>query len=47
MTERRKQKIEIADIEFAYDNHKLIHLLKSRGTAITNLKFDEIKALDW
>jgi hypothetical protein len=46
---KRKDKvgIEIADIEFAYDNHELINLLKKRGTAITNLKFDQIKAADW
>lgn len=35
--------VEVFDIQFAFRNHKLIHLLKQRGTAITNLDFEKMK----
>jgi hypothetical protein len=28
-------KLTVNDVEFAYNNHELIHLLEKRGTAIT------------
>jgi len=38
--------IQVADIIFAYDNSNLINLLKKRGTAIANLKFDEMRKVE-
>lgn len=34
------------DIQFAFNNHSLIHALKTRGTGITNLDFDKVKEQD-
>jgi len=36
----------VREIQFAYNNHSLINLLKLRGTAITNLDFDGIRDCD-
>lgn len=41
--EKEKCKVEVFDIQFAFNNHKLINILKARGTAITNLDFDKIR----
>lgn len=40
------KKVQVADIIFAYDNSNLINLLKKRGTAIGNLKFDEMRKVE-
>jgi cytochrome c peroxidase len=39
-------KNRIADIVFAYNNEKLIMLLKKRGAAIKYLKFDEMRKIE-
>lgn len=36
----------IADVIFAYDNKNLINLLKARGAAIANLKFEEMREVE-
>lgn len=36
----------VADIQFAYDNHELIALLRKRGAAITKLDFNKMEELD-
>jgi len=41
-----EEKCDIQDIQFAYNNHKLISLLKKRGRAITNCKFDDMRSYD-
>lgn len=38
--------VKIIEIQFAYDNHELIEKLRLRGTAILNLKTDEIAKYD-
>lgn len=38
--------VRITDIQFAYDNHELIGLLKLRGAAITALNFDKMRETD-
>lgn len=38
--------VDVFDIEFAYNNHDLIKLLKLRGSAITYLQFDKVKEYD-
>jgi len=37
---------KIIDIQFAYNNHKLISKLQQRGTAITNLNFKNLNKID-
>jgi len=36
-------KVQIADIIFAYDNAKMINLLKARGNDILHMKFDKMR----
>jgi len=38
--------IEVAHVEFVFNNHELISLLKKRGTAITNLDFDKLNEVE-
>ena len=41
-----RSKIHVSDIEFAYNNAKIINLLKKRGTAITYLDFKGVKQIE-
>ena len=45
-TIEERSKIEVSDIEFAYNNAKIINLLKARGYAITYLDFKTVKEID-
>lgn len=45
-TKEQRSQVRVIDIEFAYNNHQMIDLLKQRGTAITNLNFDTVKEID-
>ena len=36
--------MDVAEIQFAYNNHALMSLLKTRGTAIRDLDFDTLEA---
>jgi hypothetical protein len=38
--ETQKLQVKVFDIEFAFNNHKLINILKKRGAAITKLDFE-------
>lgn len=38
--------VEVKDIQFAYNNHEVIAILKTRGTAIAACKWDKVKELD-
>ena len=40
---QEKYKLRVVDIQFGYDNHKLIDLLKNRGQSIVGLKYDKVK----
>lgn len=48
LTEEQKKelKVEVFDVQFAFNNYKLINILKRRGTAITNLDFDTVNKCD-
>lgn len=41
-----ESKIQVADVIFAYDNSKMIHLLRARGNDILHLKFDKMREKD-
>ena len=39
-------KLDVFDIQFAYNNHEVINILKKRGAAITYLKWDVVQQCD-
>lgn len=41
-----KTEIEVVDINFAFNNHTVINLLKDRGAAIIACEFDIVKKLE-
>lgn len=45
-TERNACEVKVFDIQFAFNNHALIHALKARGTGISNLDFDKVNEQD-
>ena len=38
-----KYKLRVVDIQFGYNNHELIDLLKERGSAIVEMKYTKVK----
>jgi hypothetical protein len=38
--------VKVKDIQFAYNNHAVINILKKRGTAIAQCKWDQVKVCD-
>jgi len=46
MEEEDPDAVRIVDITFAFNNHKMINLLKKRGAAITALNFDKMRLHD-
>mmetsp|Transcript_8384 Transcript_8384/g.14010 ORF Transcript_8384/g.14010 Transcript_8384/m.14010 type:complete len:683 (+) Transcript_8384:250-2298(+) len=41
-----REKCQIQDIQFAYNNHRLLILLRERGTAIMNCQFDKMREIE-
>ena len=42
----KSDEINVKDIQFAYNNHSVIYILKKRGTAITQCKWDIVAECD-
>ena len=46
LTDDQKEQLEVVDINFCFDQHKIIHLLEKRAPIFDRLDADETKALE-